>query len=266
MKANSTKEKIIVLTGTSSGLGKYIYSRHPEGYVIKTESSERDIQNIQDHKIDVLIHCAFDASIFVSNYEKYLQTNVLYTSKLIDQLQPKKVIYISSVNVYLENDTNYKLSKLLSENIIKDKVDNHLILRCSAITGPTMREESVGSIVPIFKDKNPNVRLSNKSLFNYILQEDICDFIDMSVIEKITGTFNFVSSTCIELEEICRRYDKKATFGEFVYTTPIVDNKKIKKIFPQADRTSEEVLDINYMRINNVIEVQKPGREKVILY
>lgn len=249
-----TREENAVLTGTSSGLGRYIYSRYHRSKVVRTKSFVQDIENILKlgQKTDLLIHCAFDAGIFVSDYEEYVNTNILYTQKLIEALKPEKVVYISSVNVYLTENTNYKLSKLISENIVRDSTDDHLILRCGAIAGPTMRERSVGSIKLIFEDKNPKIRLSNQSSFSYILQEDIFDFIELSDKQNITGTFDFVSSTYINLETICNRYGKKAMFGDAVYTTPIANNKKIKKTFPQADRTSEEVLDIIYRRINNV--------------
>lgn len=245
------KKKHVVLTGTSSGLGKYFHLQYPDSWVVKTKTFEHDIDNISKActDIDLVVHCAFDSSYRVDDYADYLRTNVIYTERLIDSLKPRKFIYMSSVNVYLSKDTNYKLTKLISENLVRDKTEDNLILRCSAISGPTMRDNSA---VRIFKYNNPELRLSAESSFNYILQKDIFDFVEKGAQEDIRGTYDFASSTYINLKEVCDRYDKRAAFGEVVYTTPVVSNEAIKGVFPQANRTSEEVLDITYRRINSV--------------
>ena len=246
------KPKNVVLTGTASGLGKYLHLRYPDSYVIKTKTFEKDIEAISDVDIDLIIHCAFDPNIFIDSYSNYLKTNVLYTEKLINSLKPKKFIYISSINVYSEENSDYQLTKLISENIVKKEIEDYLILRCSALTGPTMRESSVGSIVKIFRNENPKIRLTSDSTFNYILQSDIFDFVEFSFKNQIHGTFNFVSSNRISLGEIENRYKKPVSFGNYTYKTPFISNDKLKEVFPQTDRTSEEVLDIIYKGIDNV--------------
>ena len=249
------KKKHVILTGTSSGLGEYFLLRRPDSKIVKTKTFDRDIKDILNSRkdIDLLIHCAhasaFESNYCVDNYAEYLRTNVVHTEKLIDTLKPKKVVYISSVDVHSPKHTNYKLTKAMSENIVRAKVKDNLILRCSAIFGPTMRDNSV---LKVIKYNNLELKLASHSLFNCILQKDVFEFVEMAVERGMRGTFDFVSSTYMSLEDVCKRYDTQITFGKEVYITPAVSNEAIKRVFPQADRTSEEVLDIIIGGLTNV--------------
>ena len=72
---------------------------------------------------------------------------------------------------------------------------------------------------------------------------DIIDFIKYAISEDITGTFDFVSSTNVSLEEVETYFNRNVAFGDFCYTTPSLSNKKLIKLFNQADKTSMEVVN-----------------------
>jgi nucleoside-diphosphate-sugar epimerase len=102
----------VILTGTSSGLGKYLLTKYPNSGVLKTLSYANDINQYINKNIDIIVHSSFDSNIKVVNYKNYLNTNIYYTESLVRKLKPKKFIYISSVNVYSKTQSNTKLPKL----------------------------------------------------------------------------------------------------------------------------------------------------------
>ena len=87
-------------------------------------------------------------------------------------------MFISSIDVYQEEDNLYKTSKLMAESIVNKMATNSLTLRCSAILGETMRKNNFRKII---EDVDPKLSLSGESSFNYILQEDILNFLNIAI-------------------------------------------------------------------------------------
>ena len=77
----------ILISGTSSGLGKYLYQN------IKSKKLIRDKKkiNIYQKKWDAIIHCGF----YVGDNKKKLKENT-YWSKFLTKLSAKRYIFISS--------------------------------------------------------------------------------------------------------------------------------------------------------------------------
>ena len=65
-------------------------------------------------------------------------------------LSHTKFVFLSSIDVYREEDSIYKMTKLMAESIVSKEASNALILRASAIVGPAMRKNS---LVKIIEDK-----------------------------------------------------------------------------------------------------------------
>tara|TARA_Y100000034_G_scaffold110838_1_gene143345 strand:- start:835 stop:1563 length:729 start_codon:yes stop_codon:yes gene_type:complete len=228
----------ILVTGVSSGLGKTVAEQFPNCIALNRENRNETIASCKNKNLKAIVHCAFNSSNKIKDYYKYLDDNILLTNDLLN-LQPEKFVYISSVDVYAD-DGVYKTFKLLSESLIKEKCENNLILRSPAILGKNMR---YNSLLKIIKENNLKLTLSKDSTFNYILQDDIIDFIKYAISEDITGTFDFVSSTNVSLEEVETYFNRNVAFGDFCYTTPSLSNKKLIKLFNQADKTSMEVVN-----------------------
>jgi len=157
------------------------------------------------------------------------------------------MIFISSAAVHLKENSNYKLIKLLSENIIKDLCKNYTIIRPSAILGPNMRPNSLIRIIDGFASLG---HLSGESMFNYVLQSDIADFIDMCIRDCVYGTYEFVSNDMITLNEIAIKFGKNPVFGEWKHKTPFVNNQKTVDIFDTINKSSWDVVN-EYLESRN---------------
>ena len=228
----------VVITGVSSGLGKYLKGYFDGSTSISHANYIEELRQI-DHPIDLIIHCASDASHEIINYQGYIKNNLFYTLELCEN-NPKHIIYISSAAIHFKENSNYKLTKLLAENIIKDNCDSYTIIRPSAILGPEMRPNS---LVKIIDNYNTKLTLSEMSTFNYVLQKDIAEFIKLCYNNKIIGTYEFVSNDMISLGSIARKFGKNPTFGEWKHKASFVNNQKTVDIFETINKSSWDVID-----------------------
>lgn len=241
------KKSNYVITGSSSGLGKYLLD-NLGGIAFK-----RDRPNVEE--TDVLIHCAVNRTRDVTskNLYQYLSDNVLLTKK-IAQIPHKKCIFISSVDVYpktpgphneeeeihLDSMTNfYATTKLMSESIIKNMCSNYLILRCSALLGKDAKENSLTKMIT---EKNPTLTLAPESVFNYVLHKDVLAFIKLAVEKDVQGIYNLTSAENITLADIAKLLGKNVTFGTFQYKAGSINNTKAAKLFSNFQKTSREVI------------------------
>ena len=168
-------------------------------------------------KFDAIIHCAFNSKRNIEDFYSYYEDNILLTENLI-KLNYKKFVYISSIDVKNPSENNYGLMKKIAESIVRKRVENNLIIRPSAILGKGIRKNS---LIKILEEEIPKLTLSEKSTFNYILQEDMLEFISKAITEDIAGEYDFTSSSNITLGDIARKYNKKVLFGKLcVSNTP----------------------------------------------
>lgn len=250
-----TEDKVFT-TGFLSGLGKYIYEALG-GAGLDRETPPVEFERIKKESVDVIIHCAFNSRKDISSdflYE-YLKDNIFLTKELVS-ISHKKFIFISSIDIYPKNqdihsekenislesvDDIYGISKLMAEAIVKNNCKNYLILRCGAMLGRYSKENSLIRIMEC--DKGCDLTLSEKSEFNYVLHSNVLNFIKLAIRENIQGVYNFVSSQNITLSEIADEFGKKVNFGNYVYRTGNIDNRKIISVFPDLQKTSREVIN-----------------------
>lgn len=238
------KNKFLI-TGTSSGLGKYLHDN------LGGISLNR--KNIQKNGAEIIIHCAFNSEQSPKDIDQYFRDNVLLTEELI-KIPHKKFIFISSVDVYPKNSNRhredeiideknteglYVKTKLLSEDVVKKNCPNFLILRCSSLLGKNSRRNS---LIKIIKEKKPTLTLSGNSIFNYILHKDVLSFIKIALEKDLQGIYNMASSKNITLKEVSTLFKKKVTFGNFIYNVGYIDNEKATLASSYFKKTSEEVI------------------------
>lgn len=249
------QEHTYLTTGIDSGLGKYLHSKL-NGYYISRES-----KCIGSREINTVIHCAFNKNF--SNLYKYIEDNLFFTKKLIEETDNKnrKFILISSIDVYpkdnkiysedenlpLPNDNLYATIKLMVESIVKEKCENYVILRPSVLLGNSMRPNS---LIKILNDYN-SISLSGDSTFNYVLYEDIFKLIKYIIKKDITGIYNIVSNSNIVLKDICNLYKKKINFGDYIYKTGNISNNKVCGLIPNFNKSSQEVIKLFVKRREN---------------
>lgn len=253
----------LLTTGTSSGLGKYIYENLGGVGLTRTTSSE-EIEKVRNDGVDTIIHCAFNSGRGINSEHlyHYIEDNVFLTKKLAS-FPHKKFIFISSVDIY-PKDTMYHsedeiididsvrgiygISKIISESIVKTHCKNYVILRCSSLLGKYSRKNSLTRII---EDRECTLTLSSNSIFNCVLYTDILDFIAFSMEHDIKGIYNTVSSENVVISEIAEILKKNAKFGTYFYDVGNIDNSKISIVFPSFKKTSREIVTQLARDLNN---------------
>jgi nucleoside-diphosphate-sugar epimerase len=240
-----SKSRILV-TGAGSGLGKYIAQRLDCVALIRDNRKEI-LTKYKTKPFDVIIHCAFNSSKDVRGYYDYVQDNIFLTKDLT-LLPHHKFIFISSVDIYREEESSYKTSKLMAESIVENLGSRSLILRCGAILGETMRKNT---LLKIAEDEVPETSLSKESTFNYVLQEDILDFIGTAYQNNYNGIVDFVSAGNISLDKVAKLLKKDVEFGSYTYESPAIPNQELVTVFPKAALTSENNIQRFLRNYNN---------------
>jgi NAD dependent epimerase/dehydratase family enzyme len=92
----------------------------------------------------------------------------------------------------------------------------------------------------VIEDSDPDLSLSGESSFNYILQEDILNFLNIAIKKDYNGIVDFVSSANITLQEVADLLEKKVNFGSYLYETPKLSSENLASVFPPAVLTSKQ--------------------------
>lgn len=241
-----------LITGTSSGLGKYLYD-NLGGLSLNRQTSQGDIKKIKREGAEVIVHCAFNSNRDPKNIKQYFKDNVLLTEELT-KIPHRKFIFISSIDVYPKNfarhcedeiidinkiDGLYGKTKLMSEELVKKNCSNFLILRCTTLLGKDSRKNS---LIQILQDDKPTLTLNGKSVFNYILHKDLLSMLKIALKKNLKGIINAAASKNITLSEVAKTFLKKVKFGDYIYNVGNIDNTKAIAVYPAFKKTSQEVI------------------------
>jgi len=210
----------LLITGTNSGLGKFLKQSNPNCLYLNRQNRNEVIRKAKNSGCVNIIHCAFNSTREIENYYEYVNDNVFLTKELLE-IPHNKFIFISSIDVYQEDFTAYKFSKLACESMVSSLSSNWVVLRCSAIIGQTMR---YNTFLKMLKEEEPVLSLSEDSTFNYILQQDI------------TGMFDFVSTDCIKLKELSEMFNCKPQYGNYIYDTKSINDSRIFKYIKKNNK------------------------------
>lgn len=249
---------MFLITGFQSGFGQYCYEQLPsQGYA--RNSAWDDARNLANNQPDLyIIHAAASARKNINtDLYSFVEDNILLTYQLT-QLPCKKFIYLSSADVYPENENMhqetelieidqtknwYAKSKLISESIITKNCPNHLILRCTSLLGSNMRPNNLTRL--LFED-HPSLSLSPTSSLNCLLYEDVLHFINTAITNDLTGTYNLAAAKNACLQEIADAFAKSANFGSFNYQVGLIDHSKASAVAAQFNETSLEKIHTFY--------------------
>ncbi len=213
--------KKILITGTGSGLGKFLSNKYKNVICVSREIP------LQKHykKIHTIIHCAFnlkreDLNLFPN---KVYKDNVVLTEKLL-KIPHKRFVYISTcqideMNIETES-TPYIILKCLNEHMVRKKGRNYLILRPSSLLGNGMKSNSIVKLM-----KGNDITLTGNSVNDFVLYDDVYEAIQ----KPLSGTFYLLSNEKISMKEVSEHFDKKIKFGKFKYqikTNTNIDTKK----------------------------------------
>lgn len=203
-----------LISGNKSGLGKYLNDNLPNSLGF----GRGGLNLFQNEDTNTIIHCAFNKENTPSNHYQYLNDNIFLTQNLLN-LKAKKFIYISTVDVYQPNPSMYALFKKFAESIV-EKNSDALILRCSMMLGPTMKPNHVTRL----RDNIDKLGLSDDSTFNYILMDDIFEFINSGEYLNHNGIIDFVANDSVKLSEVKKYFNSTTELGNYTYETLNVDS------------------------------------------
>ena len=173
---------------------------------------------------DTIIHCAFNKTNDIKDYNSYLDDNIFLTKKLLEL--GNRMIYISSIDVYLQNNV-YSLFKKFSEALVH-RYSNNLVLRCPALIGEYMKPNHLHKL-----KESKSIGLSGESTFNYILYSDVLE----NVKTDIVGTYELISKENTNINTIKKLFKSNTELGEYLYATPTQFKNPIK-----IKRTSIETI------------------------
>ena len=226
----------ILVSGTSSGLGKYLFRKLP------SKKFDRDNPRyLSNEKFDLIIHTASGMPDSNETFEEYHFGQRKVLDNLLE-LSFEKFIFISSIEAFKEHSESslYALNKIKLEKIIIQNLRNFLIIRPALLLGPDMRFNQILKIATKSKCK---LSLSPESSFNLVYYSDIISIIEAGLL----GVINLVSKRNISLKEISKYYETFPNWGDFKYLTPkpseltsIYSNSKVNSIDP-LDRFSKFV-------------------------
>jgi nucleoside-diphosphate-sugar epimerase len=227
-----------LITGTGSGLGKYLKEKL-DGVAFKRSNDLQCFNLNTSCTFDAIVHCAFNQCQNVSSLDlhQYLADNLFFIQKLLT-VPHRKFIFISSADVYprrdfyfkeddqysIENITGiYGLTKLMAETLLKNNSKNYLILRSTALLGSYSRPNS---LIKLLYEKNCQLTLHPQSRFNYILHQDVLQFIQIALKNDLCGTYNLAATTSIFLEEVAHVFKRDVCFGTYLYQVANICNMK----------------------------------------
>lgn len=222
-----------VITGVGSGLGRHLHQNISNSLGINRDNHHLISSNIDPS--DIIIHCAFNKVNDIKDYYQYLNDNIFFTKRLVNK--GNKIIYISSVDVYLQENP-YTLFKKFSESII-NKSSYNLVLRLPALVGPLMKSNHITKMID---NNNNSITLSKDSTFNYITYDDVLNFVLDPKSKSLSGTYDFTTLSTISLETVQKVFNLSVQFGNYTYNTPKFFPNPINKVWNNLNKTSIESL------------------------
>jgi dTDP-4-dehydrorhamnose reductase len=203
---------MILLTGASSGLGKFLSKNLSD---IELFTRKNNVQDILDSgkEYETIIHCA--ASISHASWEdvtyKYFDDNTILTRQLVT-IPHKKFIHISSIDI--KRDSIYGIAKRISERIVDSYSENTLIIRPSGLIGNEMKMNTFKKI-----QEGQPIALTASSTMNYVNYSTILELI----LSDYFGLVTVTASKNISMREIAELFIKDIQYGDIHYEMDISD-------------------------------------------
>ena len=238
----SFKKKKILISGTSSGLGKFLNEKISSTKYLRN----KNISQYKKIHWDLIIHSGFYSG---RNKNKYLD-NLKHTN-LLSNLDYKKFIFISSAAVYdgTKGDRNerkkiiinkrhshYAKSKIECEKILKKK--KHLIIRLGSIVGKYLKKNN---IYKLLNYKRPHLSISQNSVYSFVDYFEILNFINIALKKDLIGIYNFLRTDFFIIKKVDKMLKKKVTYGKYTFLCTKASNKKIKKFIDLQTNNSLKI-------------------------
>ncbi|MBU4502854.1 MAG: SDR family oxidoreductase [Nanoarchaeota archaeon] len=283
----------VLITGVRSSLGGKIAKQFSQDYeIIATnrtpmpDTVQLDITNkeqvkqvLEKYSPDILIHNAALTSpgYCEQNKGEAILVNVEGTKNLIEHFKGKKIIYISTHWIfdgkkgnYTEEDipnplNHYGLTKLKSEELVKNSDIEFLIARVSALYGYNSELDSkkfVLWLIDSLKNKN-KVKLFTDHITNPTLINDIASAL-LKLKDK-QGIYHVVSSNSISNYDIGLKICEIFNFDKELMTQVSVDDDPILQRGKDLSLNTDKIIKegIAMIDINSGLRILKEKLDKV---
>jgi nucleoside-diphosphate-sugar epimerase len=254
----SLRQKFLI-TGTSSGLGKYLLEEL-ESVPFRRSDIAYELKAHKGTFYDCIVHCATDARNTIKSDELWMfyQSHIELTERLIE-IPHRLFVFISSAAVYPDPfrlnaesdvidlpDTRslspthglYGFFKLLAEAVTINKAEMPLILRVTGIIGRTSRLNNLCKV--LISHPGP-VTLSPHSSYNLVSMSQIKRFIEVALAGGITGIFNLGATDNVSLQAIADAVNSRPTFGNYVHNVERIDTTKVRRVCADFDKGSIQI-------------------------
>lgn len=230
----------IVISGCNSGFGKYFWEEYRG---CKSRYKHDDWLEIKE--ADVFIHCGWEPD---ANRPNYIEKAIANLNK-INRINAKKIIFLSSVDVYPKNKIIHTEDEIIdkrdivgiygiTKKMIEERIEDHwrnnyLILRCGALLGRYTPKNNLR----IAANGQP-IKISEKSNFNLITYQQLFEFINLAIERDLTGIYNIVASDNMKLKDLSILHNKG--LNQFKYKTPPLSYEKFLKEAPHLIKSSDQ--------------------------
>jgi nucleoside-diphosphate-sugar epimerase len=237
--AISTKAgRNILVTGARSGLGNAVH-KALGGIPFVRGMRVDDPAILAAAPFDAIVHCAVNAAKYVSmsTAYDYMDDNFLLTQRLV-HIPHRKFIFVSTLAVYpptgravseaedvdlMPLTGPYAFTKLFSDLYVQKHAKDPLILRTTTLLGPAIRASTV---LRALTQRDCRLFLAADSRYNFVLHDDIVDFMVRAMDEGISGAFNIGSDGLVVLSDIVDQLGLSVTYGDFHYDIGPVDVRR----------------------------------------
>jgi len=245
----------LLVTGARSGLGHSVH--RTLGGVAFLRGMSVDDPTIQAAApFDAIIHCAVNAAKEVSmrTAYAYMADNLLLTQQLV-RIPHRKFVFVSTLAVYpptgraVREDEDidllplagpYAFTKLFSDLYVQEHARDPLILRTTTLLGPSIRANTVHRALT---QKDCQLFLAPSARYNFVMHDEIIEFIVQAMDCGISGAFNIGSEGLIRLSRIVDQLGLSVRYGEYRYDIGPVDSRKAGALHPAFARPSWQTLN-----------------------
>jgi nucleoside-diphosphate-sugar epimerase len=254
--SGSTRPKrALLVTGVRNGLGHAVH--HALGGIGFVRGMALDDPVIRAAApFDAIIHCAVNSAKYVSMATAYgyMEDNLLLTQRLVD-IPHRKFVFVSTLAVYpptgraISEDEDvdlmaltgpYAFTKLFSDLYVQERANEPLVLRTTTLLGPAIRPSTV---MRALTRRDCQLFLAPASRYNFVMHDDIVDFIVQAMDRGITGAFNIGSEGLVALSSIVDQLELSVRYGEHHYDIGPVDTRKAGARHPAFARPSWQTLN-----------------------
>lgn len=252
----STRPKrTFLVTGVRNGLGNAVHrALGGIGFVRGMAPDDPVIRAAAP--FDAIIHCAVNAAKYVSMTTAYgyMEDNLLLTQRLVD-IPHRKFVFVSTLAVYpptgraISEDEDvdlmpltgpYAFTKLFSDLYVQERANEPLVLRTTTLLGPAIRPSTV---MRALTQRDCQLFLAPGSRYNFVMHDDIVDFIVQAMDRGVTGAFNIGSEGLVVLSSIVDQLELSVRYGEHHYDIGPVDTRKAGARHPAFARPSWQTLN-----------------------